>query len=295
MLSVPNCVYWKKDTVPLYQGKVLKKGKKKMAADKEKRAVLLVSFGTSVPKTRARTIDRIEGELAQAFPQYRIYRAWTSRILIDKLFRRNKIRIPTVEEAVLQMQKDGITQVIVQPAHLVDGIENERMKEDVLRYGTAFEKISFGEPLLASTEDQKRVIEAIMKEFAFLEENDALVFMGHGTAHSANSVYAALDDMLKDLGYSHVFLGTVEACPSLDTLLGRVRAICPRKVFLAPFMVVAGDHAIHDMSGEDEDSWRSRFEAEHLTVECVMRGIGEYPGVRKIYVEHARTAEAALN
>ncbi len=60
-------------------------------------------------------------------------------------------------------------------------------------------------------------------------------------------------------------------------------------------MVVAGDHAIHDMSGEDEDSWRSRFEAEGFSVECIMKGLGEYSGIRKLYIEHAKAAEARLH
>ena len=35
-----------------------------------------------------------------------------------------------------------------------------------------------------------------------------------------------------------------------------------KEIRLAPFMVVAGDHAINDMAGEEEDSWKSRLEAE---------------------------------
>ena len=56
-------------------------------------------------------------------------------------------------------------------------------------------------------------------------------------------------------------------------------------------MVVAGDHAIHDMSGQDEDSWRSQFEREGYEVVCQMKGLGEYPGVRQIYLEHVREAQ----
>ena len=221
-----------------------------MKADTEKKAILAVSFGTSFSKTRERTIDRIEADLDEAFPDYRIYRAWTSRIIIAKLLRRDGIRILSVKEAMEQMQLDGITHVIVQPTHLVNGIENERMKEDVLLSRENFTSILFGDPLLTSAEDQR-----------------------------------------KELGYSHTFLGTVEAYPSLDILLKKAAEIHAKKVILAPFMVVAGDHAIHDMSGEDEDSWRSRFEAAGFTVECVMKGLGEYPGIRRLYIEHAKDAE----
>ena len=138
------------------------------------------------------------------------------------------------------------------------------------------------------------VIEAVMAEFGEMKENEALVLMGHGTTHYANSVYAALDYTFKDLGYPRTFLGTVEAYPSMESLKKQLRALSPQKLILAPFMVVAGDHAIHDMSGEDEDSWRSQFEAEGYQVSCVMKGLGEYPGVRKMYLTHMETARKSL-
>lgn len=266
-----------------------------MKTDAGKKALLVVSFGTSFGRTREKTIDQIEKDLAAAFPDYQMYRAWTSKIIIAKILRRDGVKIHTVKEAMEQMLADGVSEVLVQPTHLVNGIENDQMKEDALSCKAAFTSISFGEPLLTSTEDQEKAIQAVMAEFTELMEKQALVFMGHGTTHYANSIYAALDYMMKDLGYTHAFLGTVEAYPSLVTLMKKVGELKPEKVLLAPFMVVAGDHAIHDMSGEDEDSWRSRFEAEGFSVECIMKGLGEYSGIRKLYIEHAKAAEARLH
>lgn len=259
-------------------------------ARKTKKAILVVSFGTSFHRTREKTIDRIEEEIGRAYPEYALYRAWTSKMIIAKLKRRDGISIPAVAEAVEAMLEDGVTELLVQPTHILNGIENDQMKEDVLRYEERFERLAFGAPLLTSTEDNEAVISAVMEGFPELGEREALVFMGHGTTHYANSIYAALDYTFKDMGYPHVFLGTVEAYPSFETLLKLVRDFAPEKVILAPFMVVAGDHAIHDMSSEDEDSWRSRFQREGFSVECVMRGLGEYPGIRRVYVEHLAKA-----
>ncbi len=260
----------------------------------KKKAILVVSFGTSFAKTREKTIDRIEADIAAAYPDYTLYRAWTSKMIIAKLRRRDGIEVPTVEEAVEQMAADGVQELLVQPTHIINGIENDLMKEAVLARRDAFEKLAFGDPLLTTTEDHVAVIEAVMAEFGEMKENEALVFMGHGTTHYANSVYAALDYTFKDLGYSRTFLGTVEAYPSMESLKKQLRALSPKKLILAPFMVVAGDHAIHDMSGEDEDSWRSQFEAEGYQVSCVMKGLGEYPGVRKMYLTHTEAARKSL-
>lgn len=255
-----------------------------------KKGLLAVSFGTSVNETRKKTIDAIEADLGAAFPDHTLYRAWTSGKIIKKLAKRDNIRIDTVSEAMERMIADGVRQVVVQPTHVINGIENEQMIGDVRKFQDRLEKIAFGAPLLTSEEDSAAVIRAVMEEFPKLPEEEALVFMGHGTTHYANTVYAALDGKFKDLGYPNVFLGTVEAYPSMETLLKLVRACGVRKVTLAPFMVVAGEHARNDMSGEEKDSWRSRFEAAGFQVECVLKGLGEYKGIRDLYVRHVREA-----
>ncbi len=255
-----------------------------------KKAILAVSFGTSVNATREKTIDAVERDLAEAFPEYCLYRAWTSGKIIRKLAQRDGVRIDTVQEAMERMLSDEVEELLVQPTHVIDGIENDRMRADVEQYRERFRKATFGAPLLSGEEDSRVVIRAVMEEFSDLPADEALVFMGHGTTHHANEVYTALDAMFQEMGYVNVHLGTVEATSSLEKLLQRVRASGAKRVTLAPFMLVAGDHALHDLSGEDPDSWRSRFEAEGFTVNCTLRGLGEYAGVRRLYVEHARAA-----
>ena len=115
--------------------------------------------------------------------------------------------------------------------------------------------------------------------------------MGHGTEHHVNPVYAALDYMFKDMGYENVHVGTVEAYPSLESALRLIRVSGVKEIRLAPFMVVAGDHAINDMAGEEEDSWKSRLEAEGYSVSCVMKGLGEYREIQNLYAEHAKNAK----
>ncbi len=253
-----------------------------------KKAILAVSFGTSYHDTRERTIDAIEQDLADAFPGYALYRAWTSKMILAKLKKRDGLHICNVKEAMERMRKDHITHVIVQPTHVINGIENDLMIKDVLSYSDDFQKISFGRPLLTSQQDNEDTIHALMEQWRDLEKDEVLVLMGHGTTHYANAVYAALDYTLKDLGFDHVFLGTVEAYPSLDTLMKQVKKFRPSKVHLAPFMIVAGDHACNDMAGDNPDSWRYQFEQAGFHVECHMLGLGEYPGIRRILIQHAK-------
>lgn len=266
-------------------------GGKKTMSTPTKKAILAVSFGTSHNDTRKVTIDAIEDDMKAAFPDYALYRAWTSKMIIKKLKNRHGVSICTVKEAMEQMKQDGITDVLVQPTHVINGIENDLMKEDALSFRDEFHSISFGEPLLTSEQDSLDVIHAITNEFSDLQKDEVLVLMGHGTTHYANAIYAALDYTFKDQGFKNIFLGTMEAYPSMETLMKMVKEYNPKKVILAPFMIVAGDHAKNDMAGDNPESWYSQFVAAGFETKTIVKGLGQYPGIRKILVEHLRAID----
>lgn len=251
-----------------------------------KKAILAVSFGTSYPQTREKTIDKIEQDMRNAYPDIPVYRAWTSRMILRKLRERDNVHYDNVSEAMERMADDGIKEVIVQPTHMLDGIENEKMKTDVLKYQGCFEKILFSQPLLAKLQDIEAVMLALQEIFSDIPEKEALVFMGHGTPHCANSVYTTLEYMFRDCGQENVYVGTVEGYPKLQNVINAVGKKGYSKVHLAPLMIVAGDHAQNDMAGSDESSWKSMFEKEGYDVECHLSGMGEFSGIRNIFLQH---------
>ena len=260
---------------------------------RKKRAILVVSFGTSYEETRKKTIDCIEQEIRQQYPEDKVYRAWTSKIIRKKIEKRDGIVIPDVKGALQQMAQDGVEEVIVQPTHVLNGIENDLMTEEVMSFQGQFDHIIVGAPLLTSQEDKDDVVRAVTDTLCPSSE-EALVLMGHGTEHYANSVYAALDYQFKDIGYKNIFMGTVESYPSFESLLRQVGKLQPERVVLAPFMIVSGDHAINDMSGDGEDSWKSRFEQAGYQVRCIQKGLGEYPQVRRILLKHVAVSVSKL-
>ena len=48
-------------------------------------------------------------------------------------------------------------------------------------------------------------------------------------------------------------------------------------VELVPLMLVAGDHALHDMAGEGPDSWKRLLQSRGHTVSCRLTGLGALP------------------
>lgn len=255
---------------------------------KTTKAILLVSFGCSYLDSKEKTIDRIAAKAKAHFPDHKIYQAWTSKVIIKILKKRERLVIPTIEEAMAAIAADGIESLVVQPTHLINGLENDVMTETVRNHAPENLKLRFGAPLLTSTKDQKAALSAVIQEFSSLSSKEALVLMGHGTAHEANSVYASLDNMLKDMGYPNFFMGTVEACPDLEDLIRQISLTDIKKVHLAPFMLVAGEHANKDMAGEQENSWKSLFTSAGYEVVCHLKGLGEYESIQEIYMEHLR-------
>lgn len=254
------------------------------------KAILVVSFGTSHLDTLYKTLYKIEEEMQVIFPEYSVYRAFTSNRIIQKLKDKQGINIYTVAEAMEQMQQDGIREVIVQPTHILNGIENDNMKEQANRYRDKFDLIQFGNPLLHETEDYLKVIKAFAKKLSFEEEDTAIVCMGHGTEHYVNVSYAALDYMFKASQYRDIYVATVEAYPAIEDIIDRLKQKHYHTIILIPFMMVAGEHAKNDMAGESDNSWKKILEQEGFHVICKMEGLGENPAIRNVLYEHVRSA-----
>ncbi len=255
-----------------------------------KKGLLVVSFGTSYRETRVKTIERIEAELAAAFPERRLYRAWTSSMIRKKLKERDQISIFSVAEALSQMAVDGIEDILVQPTHIINGTENDLMTAAIKARCENFQCLAIGKPLLYATEDYFATIDALAKTYP-QPEDTALLLMGHGTEHYADSAYAALDYMMKAAGHPNFFVGTVEGYPDFEAMLSLLKKSTYQKVHLVPLMIVAGDHANHDMIGEDGDSWKSRLTEMGFAVSYTCKGLGEIKEIRDIFLRHAEKEE----
>ena len=257
--------------------------------------LLVISFGTSYNDNRRLTIGAVEDAMEKAFPDYSVRRGFTSQIIIDHVKDRDGEVIDNVEEALERAVDNGVKTLVVQPTHLMNGLEYDELMEAVTGYSDAFEQVAVGEPLLTSDEDFEAVMKAITEDTAEYDDGEtAICFMGHGTEADSNSVYSKMQEMLKANGYENYYIGTVEAEPSLEDVLAAVGEGKYKKVVLKPLMVVAGDHANNDMAGEEEGSWKTAFEDAGYEVTCIVNGLGELEAVQNLYVEHAQAAIDSL-
>lgn len=253
--------------------------------------LMVVSFGTSYNDNRRMTIGAIEDALEKAFPEYSVRRGFTSQIIIDHVKSRDNVSIDNVGEALDRAVENGVKTLVVQPTHLMNGLEYTDLVNELAEYADAFQQIEVGEPLLTSDEDFAAVMKAITEATAEYDDGEtAICFMGHGTEADSNQVYAKMQKLLTDSGYTNYYVGTVEAEPSLEDVLKAVQAGEYKKVVLEPLMIVAGDHANNDMAGDEEGSWKTEFENAGYEVTCLVRGLGELEAIQQLFADHAQAA-----
>ena len=260
-----------------------------------KKGVLIVSFGTSYREAEAQNINPVEQAISAALPGYEMRRAYGSRRIIKKLKERDGICIDTVSEALETLAVAGCKELIVQPTYVIHGYEYDELVEILREYLNQFESVRLGHPLLHQQSDYKELICGLNEVFDFRSSSDAFVFMGHGTSHTANVTYDQMQTQLEKLNYKNAFVGTVEGEPedtACEAVIEKVKEAGYKKVILRPLMVVAGDHANNDMAGDDEDSWKSQFEASKAfdSVDTQIEGLGRIKAVQDIYVAHTKAA-----
>ncbi len=275
--------------------------------------LLVVSFGTSFNDSRAEDIKGIEDALAEAFPDWSVRRAFTAQIIINHVQARDDEKIDNMQQALDRAVANGVKNLVVQPTHLMHGAEYDEMVEAIDAYKDKFESVAIAEPMLGEVGDDATVInddkaavaQAITDEAvkeagydsmeAAAEDGTAFVFMGHGTSHTANVTYDQMQTQMEKLGFTNAFIGTVEGEPedtACDEVINKVKDAGFKKVILRPLMVVAGDHANNDMAGDDDDSWKSMFEAsgDFDEIDCQIEGLGRIDAVEQLYVAHTQAA-----
>ena len=288
--------------------------------------LLVVSFGTSFNDSRAKDIGGIEKALQAAYPDWSVRRAFTAQIIINHVYARDGEKIDNVEQALQRAADNGVKNLVIQPTHLMHGAEYDELMEAVTAAEGNFESVKVAEPLLGEVgadatvinADKEAAAKAMVEEAVALSDFDsldameadgtALVFMGHGTSHTAAVTYSQMQNQMAALGYKNVFVGTVEGNPP-ETALPEVKKAVEEagytKIILRPMMVVAGDHANNDMAGDEEGSWYygfvnggefevegadapvdtgAGFGAENVT--CQIEGLGRIPAIQEMYVAH---------
>ena len=277
-----------------------------------KKALLVVSFGTSTPEVIERCIVPVEKAFCEVAEDYDFYRAFTSGIIRKKLKNIYDISIDAPQEALEKLQKKSYSKIVVWPTHMMSGFEYHALEAQVQAFAKQYPEIEvvYGETVIAKNNDAKdnfysknsiysknnsnstnnsdndiiRLVQSLKYQIPTLEADEAVLFMGHGTEHEANDVYFKIRAKLQQMS-EQLELACVEAAPLFEDAVKHLKTLNIRKVYLMPLMVVAGDHAMNDMAGDDEDSWKNRLKNAGFEAIPVLKGLGENEDFCRIYQE----------
>lgn len=239
-----------------------------------KKALLAVSFGTTYAQAEQTCIRPVEAALTKRNPDFQVRRAYTARIVMRRLEERG-VHIDSVPEALEKLRREKFEKIIVASTHIIPGKEYDSLRASV-------GDLPLSEPLLTTDEDLTWMAEFMARIAA--DEGHPVLFMGHGTDHAADAVYARLREKLP----SDVFLACVEGSHRLETILPQLDALPEKRLTLAPLMLVAGDHAHNDLAGEEDDSWKSILENRGFTITLRLRGLGSEKAVQERFCEKVK-------
>jgi sirohydrochlorin cobaltochelatase len=252
----------------------------------KKAGILLVAFGSSEASAQV-SFANIDRKVKEAYPGIPVRWAYTSHIIRNKLAKQGQV-LDSPEVALAKMRDERFTHVAVASLHTIPGAEYHDLRRTVgaFKIMGGFERIILAYPLMATQEDMERTVEAIIATIPKERKKDeAVVLMGHGTHHPSNAFYAALMFQLQ-LRDPNIFVGTVEGYPDLALIQELLRKKKIKRLYLMPFMSVAGDHAKNDMAGDDDDSWKSVLTKAGFECVPVLKGTAEYDEFADIWVDH---------
>ena len=256
----------------------------------DKAALLMVHFGTTHDDTRALTIDAINAKAREAFPNLEMREAFTSRIIIRRLKARGIEKL-TPLDAMLRLRSEGYTHVIIQSTNIIDGVEMESLRRDMVSVQPFFKEIRIGTPLLYSTEDAEKVVSILGerldataqgKKTSNKKSTEHFVLVGHGTYTPSTAIYSQMDYMLKAKRLKNFHVSTIEGYPTLAATLAQLKETRPKQVTLIPLLLVCGNHTKEDIVGV----WKPEMEKAGYQANVRMQGLGEQPAIRKLYMEH---------
>ena len=289
-----------------------------------KSGVVLAMFGTTV-EPALKGLLNIRKKMEEKYPNTPVRIAFTSNIIRKKWQHRAEdpayikahpeipadvLHVKTPLATIADLQNEGYDTIVIQPTHIAMGeefLDLATYVDSLMRMGSMkkpkykpFHKVALGRPALGTygtkhpyAEDIMTVAKTLSADAAFAgKEKAALVYMGHGNEYFPSAgAYLEFAARMRQL-YPEVVtvIGNVEGFPALTDVMDTLKLYGIKKVVLKPCMVVAGDHAMNDMAGPDEDSWKSVLEKNGFEVVTVKQGLGEEDAFADIFVSHAEDA-----
>ena len=257
---------------------------------KKRQGILVVSYGSSYQEDREKSIGGIENAISSAFPEYKVYRAFTSKSIVERIWKKEGIRVDSIEDALEKALAEGIRKLIVLQTHLIKGIRFDTMEQVVNSYNQRFDQLKIMQPIFSKDKNVDRFVDGlILIGTKYDDGKTAICFVGHGIDDDSEMIYGRLQNEISKRGYSEFYIGTLSLKPTCKDLIEWIEENKEiQNVVLVPLMLVSGYHVRKDLMGAFDNSWSNTFSRAGYVVECVKRGLGEHDFMQNLYVDYLK-------
>jgi sirohydrochlorin cobaltochelatase len=267
--------------------------------------IILAAFGTSTKAGIA--YDIIGKRVGEAFPNSSIHWAFTSGIIRKKMNAKwekegSPNRLYSLDEVLETLRAQGVKKIVVQPLHIFPGEEFEEVLKATARFPDL--TIETGGALFLKWEDMYDVVAALKPDFLPVEKGSNII-VAHGTPSTdkpSNIAILGLDRYLSKR-FSNVFLGAVDGAVTRSDAIDAALAYPVKNARFIPLMLVAGDHIMNDIMGDEADSWKSELERGGIKSDCptvkidseeYYKGLGFLPETSDIFIRMIRESLGRL-
>ncbi len=265
--------------------------------------LLFVAYGSASFKGTS-ALRSVQEKAAQRFG-LPVRWAYTSETMRHRLAC-SKTKSDSVYKALSRMRFERFTHVAVQSLHIIPGREYDAVGSDCAHAAAQLGMhIQTGPPLLFSSEDQeasiKPVAELMIRHIpASRASDEPVVYMAHGTRNECAALYACLAGIVHAMD-PLVFVAAMirnnadvpatgdPAVPDddLEALLPLLRSCTPtgRQVWLLPMLSLVGSHAVKDMAGDHDTSWKKRIMEAGLPCTAELKGLADDPSFVSLWLD----------
>jgi sirohydrochlorin cobaltochelatase len=236
-------------------------------------AIINASFGCSIKDSRIKYIEPIENAVKNKYNNIDCFRVFTSEMIRKKIKKEENIDIDNIKTCLKRLKENEYTDIFILATHIIPGFEYEKILNAIDEYKNDFNKIKVTRTFLDDkmSEREVAVIESYIK--TNLKEDEAVVLVGHGTDHVADKYYKEFEGILRKK-VNNSYMISIEGNLILDDIMKELKEKEISKIYLYPFLIVAGDHAMNDIASDDEDSIKSNLISSGFEVEAFVTGLG---------------------
>jgi sirohydrochlorin cobaltochelatase len=254
--------------------------------DLERTAILLAPSGSRGRRAEA-SFTRVERAVRDRWPGASVFWALGSRA-VRRLLAKAGQDAPSPTHMLSHIREQGFKRVAVLPLQVLAGtayheVHSQAGAFQAMRGG--FEDVAVAPPLLNSPDDFARATAALLAETPDQRKEDqAVIWVGHGTVHPAGAAYLGLAFLLERRD-PLITVGCLDHQLPPDEVIDRLKALGVAKVWLMPLFTMLGRHVERDLAGEEPHSWLSKCRAAGLEAQAVMRPLVDSPGLLDIWLD----------